>query len=154
MHIYNRACNGQLQHNELIKRLSRCQFLILPSTHEGLPLSVLEALNYLVTPICNFFNLEIKQYLKVNEVGHVVDYNDVNSYFDILHKHYFSADENSFKVELRDRVLKQHYNATMNEKYFVYHQKKYFKNLQIIIMFILTKIKFSVTQNKYTNHLV
>lgn len=120
--------HGELNHSDLLKQLDKCQYLILPSTHEGLPLSVLEALICSLIPICNLFNKEITEIIHHNKNGFIVKDNNLNEYKNILIK-LFKTGLIAPK-ELNKEILEKYFSASFGQLINKKYKPKYFKGFQ------------------------
>lgn len=119
---------GQLEHSDLLNKLSKCEYLILPSSHEGLPLSVLEALNCGLIPICNLFNKEITQIVYNNKNGYIVKENNIIEYKKILKTLYNTGID--FPEKFNNEILKHFYSTSFNQLFTKKYKPKYYKGLQ------------------------
>ena len=120
--------HGQLAHNDLLNILDTYEYLILPSTHEGLPLSVLEALNCDLFPICNLFNSEITEIIHQNKNGFIVKDNDLKEYKNLLKNLYKTHVH--FPEEFNNEILKPFYSASFTPLFSKKFKPKYYKCLQ------------------------
>jgi glycosyltransferase involved in cell wall biosynthesis len=130
--------HGELNHNDLLMQLDKCQYLILPSTHEGLPLSVLEALNCSLIPICNLFNKEITEIIHHNKNGFIVKDNNLNEYKNILKK-LFKTGLVAPK-EFNKKILENYYSASFGQIINKKYKPKYLKGFQSQLLKLTSRL--------------
>lgn len=94
--------HGQLSNENLLHLLSSMQVLLLPSTHEGMPISVIEAMKCGVVPVVNDISGGIQELVLNGETGYRVADNSTEEFVKRISS--IVSDEGLYE-RLRDRSM-------------------------------------------------
>jgi glycosyltransferase involved in cell wall biosynthesis len=80
-HVY---VHGHMASNQVYKKLTECDFLILPSIREGMPLSVLEAMSAKLVCLVNEYSQGVYELIQHGVNGFIVKNNDPKMYAEYI----------------------------------------------------------------------
>ena len=81
---------GELEYNKIIDFLSKNNIMILPSSSEGFPVSVVEAMKMGLVPIVNYWDGATDELIIHNNTGYVIKDNEIEEYAKVIKNLYLN----------------------------------------------------------------
>lgn len=132
---------GMIKNDDIPKYIANIKYFFLPSKSEGLPISLLEAINCGLIPILNRYNDSVDLFVNNGRDGIIYNKLEDNQLADLISGLY---NENTLQRDaLRDReILKSFINSNMLNSPFIKRRFKFFPSF-LIREFLFQCLKFS-----------